>query len=91
MPGLAHGCAAPICTTYSGRTTDPALLAVHDLAYLQHLIAALRDTIDAGRLADAAAAVAGRGPMGPRVERSRWATASVQAFEGAGWSGGRGP
>ena len=33
------------------------LLTIHNLAYLQRLMAELRDAIDAGRLAEAAAAV----------------------------------
>ena len=35
------------------------LLTIHNLAYLQRLMAELRDAIDAGRLPEAAAAVRG--------------------------------
>ena len=35
------------------------LLTIHNLAFLQRLMAELRDAIDAGRLAEAAAAVRG--------------------------------
>jgi queuine tRNA-ribosyltransferase len=37
--------------------TAQRLLTIHNLAYLQRLMAGLRDAIDGGRLADAAAAV----------------------------------
>ena len=42
------------------------LLTIHNLAYLQRLMAELRDAIDAGRLAAAAAAAvrAGAAPLG---------------------------
>ena len=44
-------------------TTGPRIVTLHNLAYLQLLMAALRDAIDAGRLAEAvAAARAGAAP-----------------------------
>ena len=56
---------APTSTTCSRRreSTARALLTIHNLAYLQMLMAALRDAIAAGRLAEAAAAArAGAAP-----------------------------
>ena len=44
-------------------TTGPRIVTLHNLAYLQLLMAALRDAIDAGRLGEAvAAARAGAAP-----------------------------
>ena len=56
--------AAPTCTTCSAREqTAQRLLTIHNLAYLQRLMAGLRAAIDAGTLAEAAAAVrAGAAP-----------------------------
>ena len=52
---------APTCTTCSRRasTTAARLLTLHNLAYLQRLMAALRAAIDAGRLGEAVAAARG--------------------------------
>ena len=58
------------------------LLTIHNLAYLQRLMAELRDAIDAGRLAEVAAAVRRRGA-------APWELAACdafKAFEAAGWS-----
>ena len=56
------------------------LLTIHNLAYLQRLMAELRDAIDAGRLAEAAAAV--------RAGAAPWELAldPFKAFEAEGWS-----
>jgi queuine tRNA-ribosyltransferase len=67
---LLDGCPCPACAHGYSRAylhyllkareqTAQRLLTIHNLAYLQALMAALRDAIDAGRLADAAAAVRG--------------------------------
>ena len=71
---MLEGCPCPACAHGYSRAyvhyllkaqeqTAQRLLTIHNLAYLQHLMAALRDAIDAGRLAEAAAAVrAGAAP-----------------------------
>jgi queuine tRNA-ribosyltransferase len=67
---LLDGCPCPACAPGYSRaylhyllraheTTGMRIVTVHNLAYLQMLMAALRDAIDAGRLAEAAAAVRG--------------------------------
>ena len=52
------------------------LLTIHNLAYLQRLMAELRDAIDEGRLAQAAAAV--------RARRRALGDVSFKAFEARG-------
>ena len=42
-----------------GETTGARILTLHNLAFLRMLMTALRDAIDAGRLAEATAAVRG--------------------------------
>jgi queuine tRNA-ribosyltransferase len=71
---LLEGCPCPACAHGYSRAylhyllkaqeqTAQRLLTIHNLAYLQRLMAALRDAIDGGRLAAAAAAVrAGAAP-----------------------------
>ncbi len=71
---LLEGCPCPACAHGYSRAylhyllkaheqTAQRLLTIHNLAYLQRLMAGLRDAIDAGRLAEAAAAVhAGAAP-----------------------------
>jgi queuine tRNA-ribosyltransferase len=71
---LLDGCPCPACAHGYSRAylhyllkaheqTAQRLLTIHNLAYLQRLMAALRDAIDAGRLAEFAAAVyAGAAP-----------------------------
>ena len=71
---LLDGCPCPACAHGYSRAylhyllkareqTAQRLLTLHNLAYLQTLMAGLRDAIDAGRLAGAAAAVrAGAAP-----------------------------
>jgi queuine tRNA-ribosyltransferase len=71
---LHDGCPCPACAHGYSRAylhyllkaheqTAQRLLTIHNLAYLQSLMAALRAAIDAGRLAEAAAAVrAGAAP-----------------------------
>jgi queuine tRNA-ribosyltransferase len=71
---LLDGCPCPACAHGYSRAylhyllkaheqTAQRLLTIHNLAYLQALVAGLRDAIDAGRLAEAAAAVrAGAAP-----------------------------
>ena len=71
---LLDGCPCPACAHGYTRAylhyllkaheqTAQRLLTIHNLAYLQRLMAALRDAIDGGRLAEAAAAVhAGAAP-----------------------------
>ena len=71
---LLAGCPCPACAHGYSRaylhyllrareTTGMRIVTVHNLAYLQLLMAALRDAIDEGRLAQAAAAVrAGAAP-----------------------------
>ena len=71
---LLDGCPCPACAHgYTrgylhyllriGETTAGRLITIHNLAYLQRLMAALRDAIDGGRLAEAtAAARAGSAP-----------------------------
>ena len=71
---VLDGCPCPACAHGYSRAyvhyllkaqeqTAQRLLTIHNLAYLQYLMAALRDAIDAGRLAEAAAAVrAGAAP-----------------------------
>jgi queuine tRNA-ribosyltransferase len=71
---LLEGCPCPACAHGYSRAyvhyllkaqeqTAQRLLTIHNLAYLQSLMAALRDAIAAGRLAEAAAAVrAGAAP-----------------------------
>ena len=60
----ARACAAGYSRAYLhylfrlGETTGARILTLHNLAYLRMLMAALRDAIDAGRLAEAT----GRGP-----------------------------
>jgi queuine tRNA-ribosyltransferase len=65
---VLEGCPCPACAHGYSRAyvhyllkaqeqTAQRLLTIHNLAYVQYLMAALRDAIDAGRLADAAAAV----------------------------------
>jgi queuine tRNA-ribosyltransferase len=74
---LLEGCPCPACAHGYSRAylhyllkaheqTAQRLLTIHNLAYLQVLMAALRAAIDEGRLADAAAAVyAGAAPWDP--------------------------
>jgi queuine tRNA-ribosyltransferase len=71
---LLDGCPCPACAHGYSRAylhyllkaheqTAQRLLTIHTLAYLQQLMAALRDAVDGGRLAEAAAAVyAGAAP-----------------------------
>jgi queuine tRNA-ribosyltransferase len=71
---LLDGCPCPVCAHGYSRaylhyllrareTTGMRIVTVHNLAYLQLLMAALREAIDEGRLAQAAAAVrAGAAP-----------------------------
>ena len=71
---VLEGCPCPACAYGYSRAyvhyllkaqeqTAQRLLTIHNLAYLQYLMAALRDAIDAGRLAEVAAAVrAGAAP-----------------------------
>jgi queuine tRNA-ribosyltransferase len=71
---LLDGCPCPACAHGYSRAylhyllkaheqTAQRLLTIHNLAYVGHLMAALRDAIDGGRLAEAAAAVrAGAAP-----------------------------
>ena len=71
---LLEGCPCPACAHGYGRAylhyllkaheqTAQRLLTIHNLAFLQRLMAALREAIDAGRLADAATAIrAGAAP-----------------------------
>jgi len=65
---LLEGCPCPACAHGYTRAylhyllrarelTAMRVLTVHNLSYLQHLMASLRDAIDAGRLAEAARAV----------------------------------
>jgi queuine tRNA-ribosyltransferase len=65
---LLDGCPCPACAhgytraylhylLKANEQTAQRLLTIHNLAYVQRLMAALRDAIDAGRLAEAAAAV----------------------------------
>ena len=65
-PACAHGYSRAYLHYLAPRARDhrhAASLTLHNLAYLQLLMAALRDAIDAGRLAEAAAAVrAGAAP-----------------------------
>jgi queuine tRNA-ribosyltransferase len=79
---LLEGCPCPACAEGYSRAylhyllkakeqTAQRLLTIHNLAFLQRLMAELRDAIDAGRLAETAAAVrAGAAPWelapGPR-------------------------
>jgi queuine tRNA-ribosyltransferase len=77
---ILDGCPCPACARGYSRaylhyllkaheTTVARLLTIHNLAYLQLLMAALRDAIDAGRLADAvAAARAGAPPWEMNLE-----------------------
>jgi queuine tRNA-ribosyltransferase len=71
---LLDGCPCPACAHGYSRAylhyllkaheqTAMRLLTIHNLAYLERLMAALRDALDAGRLAEASAAVhAGAAP-----------------------------
>jgi queuine tRNA-ribosyltransferase len=71
---VLDGCPCPACAHGYSRAylhyllkaheqTGQRLLTIHNLAYLQRLMAALREAIDGGRLAEAAAAVrAGAAP-----------------------------
>ena len=71
---ILEGCPCPACAHGYSRAyvhylikareqTAQRLLTIHNLAYLQRLMAALRDAIDGGRLAEAAAATrAGAAP-----------------------------
>jgi queuine tRNA-ribosyltransferase len=71
---VLEGCPCPACAHGYSRAylhyllkaheqTAQRLLTLHNLAYLQHLMAALRDAIEGGRLAEAAQAVrAGAAP-----------------------------
>jgi queuine tRNA-ribosyltransferase len=65
---LLDGCPCPACASGYTRAylhyllrakeqTAQRLITIHNLAYLQRLMAALRDAIDSGRLADASTAV----------------------------------
>jgi queuine tRNA-ribosyltransferase len=65
---LLEGCPCPACTEGYSRAylhyllrareqTAQRLITIHNLAYLQRLMAELRDAIDGGRLAEAAQAV----------------------------------
>ena len=67
---ICDGCSCPACAHGYTRAyihylfkakeqTAMRLLTIHNLAYLQRLMAELRDAIDEGRLAQAAAAVRG--------------------------------
>jgi queuine tRNA-ribosyltransferase len=64
---LLEGCPCPACSAgftrgylhycaKAGETTGPRLLTLHNLSFIQRLMADLRDAIDAGRLSDAVAA-----------------------------------
>ena len=82
---LCEGCPCAACAAGYSRaylhylfrlreTTGARIVTLHNLAYLQLLMAALRDAIDAGRLAEAvAAARAGAAPweLGPGYSNSR--------------------
>ena len=68
---ILEGCPCPACARGYSRaylhyllkaheTTVARLLTIHNLAYLQALMAALRDAMAAGRLGEAVAAAAGR-------------------------------
>ncbi|HEX3802750.1 MAG TPA: tRNA guanosine(34) transglycosylase Tgt [Solirubrobacteraceae bacterium] len=71
---IMEGCPCPACSAgftrgyinyaaRAGETTGPRLLTLHNLSYIQRLMADLRDAIDAGRLADAVAGfMAGAAP-----------------------------
>ena len=65
---LLEGCPCPACAHGYSRAylhyllkaheqTAQRLLTIHNLAYLERLMSALRDAIDAGRLPEAAAAI----------------------------------
>jgi queuine tRNA-ribosyltransferase len=71
---ILEGCPCPACAHGYTRAyvhyllkaheqTAQRLLTIHNLAFLQRLMAALREAIDAGRLAEAAAAVRGGGDI----------------------------
>jgi queuine tRNA-ribosyltransferase len=74
---LLEGCPCPACEAGYSRaylhhllrnheSTAQRLLTLHNLHYLQRLMAALRDAIEAGRLAEVAAALrAGAAPWAP--------------------------
>ena len=83
---LLAGCPCPACEEGYTRAylhylfkakeqTAMRLLTIHNLAYLQRLMAELRDAIDAGRLPAAAAAV------GPAPRRGSLAWVGFKAFE----------
>ena len=88
---LLEGCPCPACAHGYSRAylhylfrakeqTAQRLLTIHNLAYLQRLMAELRDAIDAGRLAEAAAARAGGSrAVGAGLD-------PFKAFEADGWS-----
>jgi queuine tRNA-ribosyltransferase len=70
---LLEGCPCPACAHGYSRaylhyllraheTTGMRIVTIHNLAYVQLLVAALREAIDAGRLAEAAAAVRAGAP-----------------------------
>ncbi len=70
---ICEGCPCAACAAGYSRaylhylfkireTTGPRIVTLHNLAYLQLLMAALRDAIDAGRLAEAVAAARAGAP-----------------------------
>ncbi len=74
---IMHGCPCPACAAgftrgyihyavKAGETTGPRLLTLHNLSFIQRLMADLRDAIDAGTLAEATAAVFGGAPPSVR-------------------------
>ena len=95
---LLEGCPCPACAEGYSRAylhylfrakeqTAMRLLTIHNLAYLQRLMAELRDAIDAGRLPEVAAAVrAGAAPWELAA-----AAARDRARRRAAAAGGRAP
>jgi queuine tRNA-ribosyltransferase len=73
---IMEGCPCPACSAgfsrgyihyaaKAGETTGPRLLTLHNLSYIQRLMADLRAAIDAGTLSQTAAAFsAGASPSG---------------------------
>ena len=70
---LCEGCPCAVCAAGYSRaylhylfrvreTTGPRIVTLHNLAYLQMLMAAMRDAIDAGRLGEAVAAARAGAP-----------------------------
>ena len=75
---LCDGCPCAACAAGYSRaylhylfrlreTTGPRIVTLHNLAYLQQLMAALRDAIDAGRLSEAVAAARAGAPPWERL------------------------